>query len=73
MHLDNLHCVKPATKVLFPGIEFGSTKAGRRLSPGNEPEMRDLTFVEVSGHAFVITTDEGVVLGMLVRQHALVS
>ena len=59
--------MKPATKVLFPGIELGSTKAGRYLSPRNEPEIYDLTFVEVSRHALVITTDEGVVLGIFLR------
>lgn len=55
--------MKPATKVLFPGIEFGSTKAGPYISPIDEPERDSPTFVEVSCHAFVITTDEGVVLG----------
>ena len=67
MRRPNSHCVNPATKVLFPGIAFGSTKASGHLSAGNGPEMCDLTFVEVSRHAFVITTDEGVVLGILIR------
>lgn len=58
----SLHCVKPATKVVFPGIEFGSTKANSRFSLINEPEMCAHTFVEVRCHPFVIPTDEGVIL-----------
>jgi len=57
------HCVKPATKVVFPGIEFGSTKASSRFSLLKKPKICAPTFIEVSCHPFVIATDEGVILG----------
>ena len=60
--------MKPATKVVFPGIEFGSTKASKLLSPTKDPGRHDLTFIEVRCHPLVITTDEGVVLG----EHSLI-
>lgn len=55
--------MKPATKVVFPGMEFGSTEASPHLSLIDESGGYDLTFVEVSCHALIITTDEGVILG----------
>lgn len=55
--------MKPATKVVFPGMEFGSAKATSRFSLMIEPETSARTFVEISCHAFVIAADEGVILG----------
>ena len=54
--------MKPATKVLFPGIALGWIMAAKEMSMTSSRILIVLTFVEVRSHALVVATDEGVVL-----------
>jgi hypothetical protein len=56
-------CVKPATKVVFPGIALGSTSAAKsELTRKHFDASYYLTFIEISSHPFVVRADQRVVL-----------
>lgn len=57
------HWVKPATKVAFPGIAEGSTEAVLAILVAMQADVSlSFTFIQERSHAFVVRTDQGVIL-----------
>lgn len=62
-----VHCAKPATNVVFPGVEFGSTdavvvKKSQNARRWNRKIFRNLTLIEKSSHSLVVSTNQGIIL-----------